>query len=118
MSLFAVVASAAQAAPPGSSVPMDAITAETSLAPLEIPRLADANDPPYRAGPRGLRMRRRRHPALPRLRTDLPIRAGVVYAIRARTRAQIESTQIVRPRPHRTRGGPVEGARGTVDLLQ
>jgi hypothetical protein len=31
----------------------------------------------------------------------LPIRAGVVYAIRARTRAQIESTQIVRPRPHR-----------------
>lgn len=43
---------------------MDAITAETSLAPLEIPRLADANDPPYRAGPRGLRMRRRRHPAL------------------------------------------------------
>jgi hypothetical protein len=45
----------------------------------------------------------------------LPIRAGVVYAIRARTRAQIESTQIVRPRPQ-TRGGPVEGARGTGDL--
>jgi hypothetical protein len=39
---------------------------------------------------------------------DLPIRAGVVYAIRARTRAQIESTQIVRPRPHRTRRGLVE----------
>jgi hypothetical protein len=47
---------------------------------------------------------------------DLPIRAGVVYAIRARTRAQIESTQIVRPRPHRTRGGLVEGVRGTGDL--
>jgi uncharacterized membrane protein len=51
-------------------------------------------------------------------RPYLPIRAGVVYAIRARTRAQIERTQIertqiVRPRPHRTRGGPVEGARGT-----
>jgi len=30
---------------------------------------------------------------------DLPIRDGVVDAIRARTRAQIESTQIVRPRP-------------------
>jgi hypothetical protein len=47
----------------------------------------------------------------------MPIRAGVVYVIRARTRAQIESTQIVRPRPHRTRGGPVEGARGTGDLV-
>jgi hypothetical protein len=43
----------------------------------------------------------------------LPIGAGVVCAIRARTRAQIQSTQIVRPRPHRTRGGPVEGPRGT-----
>jgi hypothetical protein len=37
-------------------------------------------------------------------------------AIRARTRAQIESTQIVRPRPHRTRGRLVEGVRGTGDL--
>jgi hypothetical protein len=45
----------------------------------------------------------------------MPIRAGVVNAIRARTRAQIEITQIIRPRTHRTRGGPVEGARGTGD---
>jgi hypothetical protein len=35
----------------------------------------------------------------------LMIRAGVVYAIRARTRAQIHNAQIARPRPHRTRGG-------------
>jgi hypothetical protein len=48
----------------------------------------------------------------------LPIGAGVVCAIRARTRAQIQSTQIVRPRPHRTRGGLVEGPRGTGDLSQ
>jgi hypothetical protein len=40
--------------------------------------------------------------------TELPMRAGVVYAIRARKRAQIESTQIVPPRPDRTRGEPVE----------
>jgi hypothetical protein len=46
----------------------------------------------------------------------LPIRAGVVYAIRARTRAQIESTQIVSSAATQTRGGPVEGARGTGDL--
>jgi hypothetical protein len=38
----------------------------------------------------------------------MPIRDSVGYAIRVRTRAQIESTQIVRPRPHRTLGGPVE----------
>jgi hypothetical protein len=43
------------------------------------------------------------------------IGAGVVHAIRARTRAQIESTQIIRQRPHRTRGGQVERARGTGD---
>ena len=40
-------------------------------------------------------------------------REGVVYAIRARTRAQIESTQIIRSRPRTTRGGQVERARGT-----
>jgi hypothetical protein len=42
----------------------------------------------------------------------MPIRDGGVHAIRARTRAQIESTQIVCPRPHRTRGGQIETARG------
>ena len=51
--------------------------------------------------------------ALVRLARRCP---DVVYAIRARTRAQIESTQIVRPRPYRMRGGPVEDARGTGDL--
>jgi hypothetical protein len=51
-------------------------------------------------------------------RQDLPIRDGVVHAIRARTPAQITSTQIVRPRPHRTRGGQVEKARGTGALSQ
>jgi hypothetical protein len=47
--------------------------------------------------------------------TELPIRDGV-GAIRARTPAQIESTQIARPRPHRIRGGQVENAPGTGDL--
>jgi hypothetical protein len=41
------------------------------------------------------------------------IRAGVSYAIRARTRAHLERTQIVRPRPSRTCGGEAENARGT-----
>jgi hypothetical protein len=43
----------------------------------------------------------------------MPIRAGVVYAIRARTRAQIYGTQIVRLLPPRTRERALENARGT-----
>jgi hypothetical protein len=43
------------------------------------------------------------------------IRAGGRIGDPRRTRAQIESTQIVRPRPDRTRGEPVERARGTGD---
>jgi hypothetical protein len=45
--------------------------------------------------------------------TDLPIREGIVSVIHARTRAQIERTQIVRSWPHRTRVSQADNARGT-----
>jgi hypothetical protein len=46
-------------------------------------------------------------------RTELPIREGIVSVIHARTRAQIERTQIVRSWPHRTRASQADNARGT-----